>query len=65
MQINLLFQIAGVGILTTVVSSVLAGSGRNELANLASVAGLAIVLVMIVGVLADLFNDVRTMFQLY
>ena len=65
MQYNLLFQIAGVGILTTVVSSILAGSGRNELASLASVAGLAIVLLMVVGVLSDLFSGVRTMFQLY
>ena len=43
MQADLLFQIAGVGVLTTVVSAVLASSGRSELANLATVAGLAIV----------------------
>ena len=40
MQLDLLFQIAGVGILTTVVASVLNSSGRSELANLATVAGL-------------------------
>ena len=40
MQADLLFQIAGVGVLTTVVSAVLASSGRSELANLATVAGL-------------------------
>lgn len=65
MQLDLLFQIAGVGILTTVVSAVLAASGRSELANLATVAGLAIVLVMVVDVLAELFTSVRTIFQLY
>ena len=43
MQLSLLFQIAGVGVLTTVVASVLTSSGRSELANLATVAGLAIV----------------------
>ena len=48
MQLDLLFQIAGVGILTTVVASVLNSSGRSELANLATVAGLAIVLLMTV-----------------
>ena len=65
MQLDLLFQIAGVGVLTTVVSAVLASSGRSELANLATVAGLAIVLVMVVDVLAQLFTSVRTIFQLY
>jgi stage III sporulation protein AC len=65
MQLELLFQIAGVGILTTVVSSVLSATGRSELANLAAVAGLAIVLLMVVSLLSSLFSSVRTMFQLY
>ena len=65
MQLELLFQIAGVGVLTTVVSAVLASSGRSELANLATVAGLAIVLLMVVSLLSSLFSSVRTMFQLY
>ena len=65
MQLDLLFQIAGVGVLTTVVSVVLASSGRSELANLATVAGLAIVLLMVAGLLEELFTSVRTIFQLY
>lgn len=65
MQLELLFQIAGVGVLTTVVSAVLSSSGRNELANLAVVAGLAIALLMVVGLLEELFTSVRTIFQLY
>lgn len=65
MQLELLFQIAGVGILTTVVSSVLSATGRSDLANLAAVAGLAIVLLMVVSLLSSLFSSVRTMFQLY
>ena len=65
MQLDLLFQIAGVGVLTTAVASVLTSSGRSELANLATVAGLAIVLLMVAGLLEDLFTSVRTIFQLY
>ena len=53
-----------VGILTTVVASVLNSSGRSELANLATVAGLAIVLLMVVSLLSQLFTNVRTIFQL-
>ena len=64
MQLDLLFQIAGVGILTTVVASELNSSGRSELANLATVAGLAIVLLMVVSLLSQLFTNVRTIFQL-
>ena len=64
MQLDLLFQIAGDGILTTVVASVLNSSGRSELANLATVAGLAIVLLMVVSLLSQLFTNVRTIFQL-
>lgn len=65
MQLDLLFQIAGVGVLTTVVSAVLSSTGRSELANLATVAGLAIVLLMVVSLLSELFANVRTIFQLY
>ena len=65
MQIDLLFKIAGVGVLTTVVSVILSSSGRSELANLAGVAGLTIVLLMVVNALSDLFTSVRTIFQLY
>lgn len=64
MQLDLLFQIVGVGVLTTVVSAVLSSSGRSELANLAAVAGLAIVLLMVAGLLEELFTSVRTIFQL-
>lgn len=65
MQLNVLFQIAGVGILTTVVSAVLTSSGRSELANLATVAGLAVVLLMVVSLLSELFTSVQAIFQLY
>ena len=65
MQIELLFQIAGVGVLTTVVAAILQRSGREELATLSTVAGLAIVLLMVIDLLSELFTSVRTIFQLY
>ena len=65
MQIDLLFRIAGVGVLTTVVAAILQRSGRDELATLSTVAGLAIVLLMVVSLLAELFSSVRSIFQLY
>lgn len=65
MQVDLLFRIAGVGLLTTVVAAILGRTGREELATLATVAGLAIVLLMVIDVVANLFTSVRSIFQLY
>ena len=65
MQLETLFQIAGIGIMTTVVAAILNRAGREELATLSTVAGLAIVLLMVVGLVADLLTQVRTIFQLY
>ena len=65
MQIDLLLKIAGIGILTTVVSTILTRTGREELATLSTVAGLAIVLLMVVEKLAELFQSVQGIFQLY
>lgn len=65
MQVDLLFRIAGVGLLTTVVAAILGRTGREELATLATVAGLAIVLLMVIDVVASLFTSVRSIFQLY
>ena len=65
MQIDLLLKIAGVGVLTTVVSTILTRTGREELATLSTVAGLAIVLLMVVEKLSELFQSVQGIFQLY
>ncbi|MGN1018823.1 MAG: stage III sporulation protein AC [Aristaeellaceae bacterium] len=65
MQLETLYQIAGIGVLTTVVSAILKRAGREELATLSTVAGLAIVLLMVVSLVAELLTQVRTIFQLY
>ncbi len=65
MQLDTLFRIAGIGLLTTVVAAILKRAGREELATLSTVAGLAIVLLMVVSLVADLLTQVRTIFQLY
>ena len=55
MSVNLIFKIAAVGILVTVISQVLKHSGREEHAFLTSLAGLLIVLFWIVPYIYDLF----------
>ena len=65
MQIDIIFKIAGIGILTAVLHSVLKSMGKEDQANLAALAGLAIVLFMVIGLLAELFTYVKTVFLLY
>ncbi|MCI7180449.1 MAG: stage III sporulation protein AC [Schaedlerella sp.] len=64
MSINLIFKIAAVGILVTILSQVLKHSGREEQAFLVSFAGLILVLSWVLPVIYDLFVSIRRMFAL-
>ena len=64
MDVNLLFKIAAVGILVTVIGQVLKHSGREEHAFLVSLTGLVIVLFWIVPYLYDLFDKIKNLFSL-
>lgn len=65
MSVDLIFRIAGVGILTAVLHTVLKQVGREELSHLVTLAGVALVLMWVVQLLAQLFDQVRMVFQLY
>ena len=64
MDVNLLFKIAAVGILVTVIGQVLKHSGREAHAFLVSLAGLIIVLFWIVPYIYDLFDKIKELFSL-
>ncbi len=64
MSVNLIFRIAAVGILVSVLSQVLKHSGRDDMAFLSSLAGLLLVLFWILPYILDLFETVQTMFSL-
>ena len=61
MDINLIFRIAAVGILVSILSQVLKHSGREELASLA---GLILVLSWVLPYIYDLFQTIRQLFAL-
>jgi stage III sporulation protein AC len=65
LNINLVFQIAAVGIIVSFLAVVLRQSQRDEMAHLLTLAGVALVLGIVVKLVVDLFETVRTMFQLY
>lgn len=64
MEVNLIFKIAAVGILVSVLGQVLKHSGREEQAFLTSLAGLILVLFWIVPYIYDLFASIRDLFSL-
>ncbi len=65
MSIDVLFKIAGVGILVAVIAQLLKQSGRDEMATIAAIVGLVIGLLMMLDMIGDLFESVRQVFQLY
>lgn len=64
MEIELIFKIAAVGILITILGQVLKHSGREEHAFLISLAGLIVVLSWILPYIYNLFQSIQTMFRL-
>ena len=64
MEVCLIFKIAAVGILVSVISQILKHSGREEQAFLTSLAGLLLVLYWIVPYISDLFESMKKMFEL-
>ena len=62
MSVNLIFKIAAVGILVSILCQVLKHSGREEQAFLTSLAGLLLVLFWIVPYIYDLFESIQDLF---
>ena len=64
MSVNLIFKIAAVGILVSVLSQVLKQGGREEHAFLTGLAGLLLVLFWLVPYISQLFETVKSLFAL-
>ncbi|MBS5522076.1 MAG: stage III sporulation protein AC [Clostridiales bacterium] len=64
MTISLIFKIAAVGILVTILGQILKHSGRDEHAFMISLAGLILVLLWIVPYIYELFETIRQLFAL-
>ena len=64
MDVDLIFRIAAIGILVSVLNQVLSRSGRDEQAMMTTLAGLVVVLMMVVREISDLFELVKNLFGL-
>ena len=64
MEVDLIFKIAAIGIIVTVLNQVLIRSGREEQATMTTLAGLIVVLMMMIHQISDLFETVKNVFGL-
>lgn len=65
MDIDIIFKIAGVGILTSVINQILKLAGKDEIATFVTLAGIVIVLFSVVNMISDLFATVKSLFSFY
>jgi len=65
MGLDILFKIAGVGILISVIHTALKQAGKEDMAHLCTLAGFAIVLLWVVQLLGQLFTTVQGVFKLF
>lgn len=65
MGIEVVFRIAGIGILVAVACQLLKQTGRDDIAMLTALAGLIIVLTMVINLISNLFENLRSVFGLY
>ena len=63
MEVDLIFKIAAVGIIVSILNQVLVRSGREEQATMTTLAALVVVLMIVVQRIAELFDLVKDLFQ--
>ena len=63
MEIDLIFKIAAIGIIVSILNQVLTRSGRDEQATMTTLAGLVVVLMMLTQKIAELFDLVKQLFH--
>lgn len=63
MEVDLIFKIAAVGIIVTILNQVLVRSGREEQATMTTLAGLVVVLMIVVQKISALFELVKNLFE--
>ena len=63
MDISILFKMAAVGIVITIICQILKKSDRDDVATLVSIVGLVIVMLVAVGMIGDLFEEIQRVFD--
>lgn len=64
MNVDLIFKIAGIGIVVAILNLLLQRSGRDEQAMMTTIAGLVVVMMLLIGEIGTLFETIREVFDL-
>ena len=65
MDISILFKIAAVGIIVTIICQILKKSDRDDIATIVSLVGLIIVLTVVITMIGDLFSQIKQLFDIF
>ena len=65
MDIEIIFKIAAIGILTAVINQILKIAGKEEIATFVTLAGIMVVLFSVVNLISDLFTTDKSLFSIY
>jgi len=64
-DIDIIFKIAAIGVLTAIINQVLKMAGKEEIATIVTLAGVVIVLFTVVNMISELFTTVKNLFSIY
>ena len=62
MSVEIIFKIAGIGLITAIVKQILKHLGKEEIASVTTLAGLIICLLMVLDLVQDLLNTIKSLF---
>ncbi len=65
MDVQMIFKVAAIGIVVAVLNQLLKNAQKDEMAYMVSLTGVVIVLMMVITMIADLFDAIKSLFQLY
>ena len=65
MDVGIIFKIAAIGLLITVITQILKKSDRDDIATFVAIAGLIIVLTLVINMVSELFENIKSIFYLY
>ena len=64
-DVNIIFKIGIIGIMVTVICQILKKSDRDDIATMVGIAGLIIVLTLVIGMVGDLFTQIKNIFSVF
>ncbi|MDE6189012.1 MAG: stage III sporulation protein AC [Clostridia bacterium] len=65
MAVDIIFKIAGIGLLTAIINVILKKNDKDEIANYVTIAGLILVLILVLDMLGGLFDTLKSLLNLY